>query len=667
MTVMRLWMLALGLAVLVACGGGEDSAIGAVTPPPPSGLSYVTPMTARAGVLLPALNPTIAGNPASYSVAPPLPDGLSLNPTTGSISGTPTAQSALAVYTVTAANAQGSTTFALSLRVDPPPSAYALSRLVSDGTVAAAATDSRLKDPRGLAALTDGSIWAANNLDHKATAYDGTGRLQPLVVNIPAGVRGVGTVTGVVASSSNSDLVVTNGTTSGNARLLFATESGTISGWSPGVHVSNAILAFDDATDSAVYKGLAIASNGGASFLYAADFHNNRIDVFNGNFARVTASGGFTDLNLPPGYAPSNIQAVSIGGSPVLVVTYARQDAMAASEVAGAGLGLVNTFDLNGNLLKRLIPMGGPLNAPWGIAVAPANFGTLSGALLIGNSGDGRINGFDVNTGAYIHALGDASGSAIVIERLRGIQFGNGAANLPGSTLFVAAGVNGGQGGLLSRLDLGATAPDVVAPVNVAVSSPASAATVRGTATLSATAADNVVVARVLFSVRVGNATAEIATDTTAPFSVDWNSATVANGAATLSATAYDTAGNSTVSPQVAVVVDNAPVTTPTLAMLQVTVFSAQCTGCHNGAGPNLPNSLNLTSASASAAALINVNSLQNPMLKRVNPEDPDNSYLVQKLEGTSIFGLRMPFGGPYLDQVTINQVREWIRAGAAP
>ena len=215
------------------------------------------------------------------------------------------------------------------------------------------------------------------------------------------------------------------------------------------------------------------------------------------------------------------------------------------------------------------------------------------------------------------------------------------------------------------RIDL--QPPDVVAPGGVAMTLPAPATTVSGTVAVAATATDDVAVARVVFAVQAGNATTDIATDTRAPYAVDWDTTMVANGAVTLIATAFDATGNSTSSPGIPVTVSNTSTTTSTLAALQQTVFGAHCTGCHNGTGPNLPNSMNLTSASATASALINVTSLQNPPMKRVSPGDPGNSYLIQKLEGTAPFGLRMPFGGPYLDQATINQVRDWIQAGAEP
>jgi uncharacterized protein (TIGR03118 family) len=741
------------LALAAACGGEYMAPL----PPAPTALSYASPATATVGTAMTPLMPTVTGSVASWTTSPALPAGVALNPTTGAIGGTPTATAAAATYTITATNAGGSTTFPLSLRVDPPPpSAYTLSNLVSDGAVVAVSTDAHLKNPWGLAALPGGPMWVSNNFDRSSTVYDGTGLVQTLVVNIPAGTNGPGKVTGIVASSSTTDFMVTNGTVTAPARFIFATESGTISGWASGVDAGNARIAYDSAAGNAIYMGLALASNGGANFLYAADFRNNRIDVFNAGFTKVTASGGFTDSQLPAGYAPFNIQTVQIAGSTVLVVAYARQNGGATAAVTGAGLGLVNVFDLNGALLQRLIPTGGVLNAPWGVAVAPTNFGTLSGALLIGNFGDGRINGFNATTGAFIHAIANSAGNPISSSGLWGIAFGNGARNQPTNVLYVAAGLNAGLNGLYARIDLGATAPDIVAPTGVAVTAPAAASTVSGTVNVTANASDNVGVARVVFSVRVGTTTTEISTDTSAPFAASWASGTVANGAATLSATAFDAYGNSTASAGIAVTVNNVPdtiaptvaitapasgnvsgtvtvsanasdntgvaqveffagatslgvdttspysvqwnttgltgtqqltavardgagntatstavpvtvVSVPTLAALQASIFGPRCSGCHSGGGASLPASMNLSNASSTLAALVNVDSTEVPSLKRVQAGNPGNSYLVRKLEGTQTVGERMPQGGPYLDQATIDQVKAWIQAGAAP
>jgi len=639
----------------------------------------------------------------------------------------------------------------------PPPSAYVLSALVSDGWTTAVTTDPHLRNPWGLAALPTGPMWLANNHDHSATVYDGTGLAQPVTVNIAVSGSGGGEVTGIVASNSSSDFMLSSGATSAPARFLFATENGTLLGWAASIDAGNAVTMYSDA-GGAQYTGLALAATGSGTLLYAADFHNGKIDIFDHAFARLDGSGKFADAMLPAGFAPFNIQALQLQGTTVLGVTYAKRDAVSGDEVAGAGLGAVDIYSTGGALLSRLIPQGGQLNAPWGLAVAPANFGALGGKLLVGNFGDGHINGFDGVTGAFVQAISDGGGNAIAVNGLWGIAFGNGARNQPANVLYLAAGSNGESNGLYARIDLGATAPDIVAPTGVALTAPAAAASVSGSVSVSANASDNVAVARVVFAVQSGGTSTEIGTDTTAPFGVSWNSGTVANGAASLTATAYDAYGNATTSAPVSVTVNNVPDTTPpavsltapaagdvsgtvtlsasasddvgvaqvqffagstsigtdtsapysvqwnttglsgvqsltavardgagnlttsatvtvnvvaaaapTLAQLQSSIFTPRCSGCHNGSGGGLPGSMNLSSQSATASALVNVTSQEVSSLKRVQPGDPDASYLVRKLEGTQTVGERMPFGGPYLDQATINQVRQWIQAGAAP
>jgi hypothetical protein len=283
--------------------------------------------------------------------------------------------------------------------------------------------------------------------------------------------------------------------------------------------------------------------------------------------------------------------------------------------------------------------------------------------LLIGNFGDGVINAFDPNTGVFAGTVADAAGTPHANPGLWGLVFGNGSQNQPVGTLYLAAGISGETGGLYARIDVGATAPDVVAPV-VTLTAPA-AGNVSGTVTLTADATDNVGVARVNFIARVGTTTTQIGNDTTAPYSIDLNTTTLANGAATLTAQALDAAGNATTSAAVAVTVGN--VAAPTLAQLQADIFTPRCSGCHSGAGGTLPGVMNLSSTAASAAALIDVASLEVGALKRVLPTDPANSYLIHKLEGTQTVGGRMPAGGPFLDAATIDKVKAWIQAGAQP
>jgi len=312
------------------------------------------------------------------------------------------------------------------------PNAYVVKNLVSDGAVSAGHTDTHLKNTWGVAFNPFGFVWVANNHDGTSTLYDGNGVPQSLVVTVPA-ADGVsqGSPTGIVYNGS-ADFVVSNGTLSGASRFLFASEDGTISGWAPNVDSTHALRAA--VTPGAIYKGIAVAANGSGNRLYATDFHNGRIDVFDRAFAPV-ATGGFVDATLPPRYAPFGIQ--NINGN--LYVTYAKQDADAEDDVTGRGMGFVNVFDADGKLLRRVASRQG-LNAPWGVAVAPANFGAFSNRLLVANFGDGTISGYDVQSGQFVGQLMTPDGKRLKIPGLWGIQFGNGLSSQPINVLFFAAG-----------------------------------------------------------------------------------------------------------------------------------------------------------------------------------------------------------------------------------
>ncbi len=549
----------------------------------------------------------------------------------------------------------------------PPPavSAYSMTKLVSDGSVAVQATDTNLKNPWGIVFAPGAPGWIANNGTQTSTLHDGTGVPTPLIVNLPAGLNGPANPTGIVFSGSTTDFMITANAVTAPARFIFAGEGGSISGWAPTVDLNNAVSGYDDGAGGAVYKGLAITANGTANFLYAADFHNNKVDVFDATFHKVTASGGFVDSSLPAGYAPFGIQALQVQSQTLIFVAYAKQNPSSPDNVNGAGLGLVNVFDVNGTLQKHLIAVGGALNAPWGLALAPANFGSLSNALLVGNFGDGVINGYDVSSGQFIGAIKDTNGQPLATPGLWGMAFGNGARNQPVTTLYFAAGIADEVDGLYGRIDLGATAPDTVAPT-VALTAPA-AGTVTGTVPVSATAADNVGVTQVQFFA----GTTAIGTATAAPFTVNWDSTTVTNGDFAVTAQAKDAGGNVTTSAPVNVTVSNTTPPPPppppavTLAQLQSTVFTPICSACHTGVGASLPGSMNFTTQANTFAALVNVASSEVISLKRVNPGDPSTSYIINKLEGTQTVGSRMPLGGPFLDQATIDTVKAWISAGA--
>jgi uncharacterized protein (TIGR03118 family) len=327
-------------------------------------------------------------------------------------------------------------------------SGFAVTNLVSDGSVSAARTDTDLVNAWGLAASPSGPMWVANNGTQTSTVYDGNGTTDYPAVTLPQGTNGDPDPTGIVYNGGGGFAVTANGVTAASV-FIFDGEGGTITGWSPTVDSANAVVAYDDGVGGAVYKGLAIASNGGSDFLYATDFHNNKIDVFDSSFAKINTTGEFTDPAMPSGYAPFGIQ--TINGK--LFVTYAEQQGPDNhDEVDGAGLGYVDVYDSAGTLVSHLVSTG-QLNAPWGLALAPTGFGNFAGDLLVGNFGDGKINAYDPTSGAYMGTLSNPSGNAIAIPGLWGLSFGNGALNQPTTTLFFAAGINDEANGLYGRID----------------------------------------------------------------------------------------------------------------------------------------------------------------------------------------------------------------------
>jgi len=271
---------------------------------------------------------------------------------------------------------------------------YVANALVSDSTATQALHhDANLINAWGLAFNPQGFSWVANAGTGTSTLYDGDGVAQSLVVTLPAGTDASG-----IVFNGTSDFSITENGVSGAAPFIFATLQGQIAAWAPTVDATHAFTIVDNATSGAVYTGLAIDTGTGGDRIYAADFVKGTVDVFSGSFAPVTTAGGFVDSTLPAGYAPFGIQ--QIGDK--IYVAYAQPDPTTHEKV-GAGLGLVDVFDTQGNLVSHLIPAGGALNAPWGLAMAPPNFGKFSNMLLVGNFGDGKINVYDPATGAVLH------------------------------------------------------------------------------------------------------------------------------------------------------------------------------------------------------------------------------------------------------------------------
>ena len=321
----------------------------------------------------------------------------------------------------------------------PATGAFTQRNLVSDIPGVARITDPNLVNPWGLSAGPATPLWVADNGTDVSTLYSGGVRgsipvTAPLVVGIPGGAP-TGTVFNPTAGF---------GVGGAAARFIFDSESGQISAWNPGLGTTARTVA---ATPDAIYKGLALAVTPKGAWLYAADFRGGRIDVFDDTFAPVHPKpGAFSDRTLPAGFAPFNVQ--ELGGT--IYVAYAKQDADAEDEVAGAGLGYVDAFDPTGHLLRRVVS-GGALNAPWGLAIAPAGFGGLDGTLLVGNFGDGAINAYDPQTGASRGALTNEDGNPIRIDGLWALRFGNGVFGTPRSLVFTA-GIADEAHGLLGTI-----------------------------------------------------------------------------------------------------------------------------------------------------------------------------------------------------------------------
>jgi uncharacterized protein (TIGR03118 family) len=310
--------------------------------------------------------------------------------------------------------------------------------LVSDQPGVAPNTDPNLVNAWGLTSGPTTPWWVSDNGTDKSTLYRGSdGQPQALVVDVH------NAPTGTVFNSTTGFALPTGGP----ARFLFDTEEGTVLGWNPAQGTSSVVVANLD--DGAIYKGLAIANTANGPRLYATDFHNGRVDVFDGSFNLVPNSG-FADPAIPHGYAPFGIQTI---GNRVFV-TYAQQDEDAEDDVAGQGKGFVDAFDTAGNLLAR-VAQHGQLNSPWGLTIAPSSFGRFAGDLLVGNFGDGQINAYaQLGNGHFEHRgeLRSSSGKSLTIDGLWALQVGQGGNNGPAGTLFFTAGPDGEQHGLFGQI-----------------------------------------------------------------------------------------------------------------------------------------------------------------------------------------------------------------------
>ncbi|MDB5339103.1 MAG: hypothetical protein JWN70_4722 [Planctomycetaceae bacterium] len=318
---------------------------------------------------------------------------------------------------------------------------YATNNLISDQAGQAEHTDPNLVNSWGLALSTAGPFWINANGTGVSTVDNGEGEVQSLVVTVPTppGVEGPSAPTGIVFNGT-ADFAVTGGV----SHFIFATEEGTISGWHSG---TLAELKVDNSASGAIYKGLAIGSVGTDNFIYATDFHNGKIDVFDKNFAAVQPAGDFQVPKLPAGFVPFGIE--NINGK--LLVTYAKQDSEGVDDVQHKGFGFVAEFSTDGHYIKTLVSKG-PLNAPWGLAQAPDDFGRFSNDLLVGNFGDGTVNAFDPDTGDFLGQVTDVSGQPLTIDGLWAIKFGNGAAGGDTDDIYFTSGPGDEQHGLFGEL-----------------------------------------------------------------------------------------------------------------------------------------------------------------------------------------------------------------------
>jgi uncharacterized protein (TIGR03118 family) len=295
---------------------------------------------------------------------------------------------------------------------------YKVTFIVTDSS-GAPTVDKDLLNPWGMSQGPSTPVWVSDNHSGKSTLYqDQSSPKVPLTVTIPGGDP-----TGQVYNSYN-------GFKAGGAAsaFIFDSESGVLSGWSSGTAAIKT-----KTVKGAIFKGLAIANVNGKPRLYATDFHNGKVDVFDSNWSMITSSTAFKDSKIPAGYAPFGVAA--IGGH--ILVTYAKQDSAREDDTSGSGHGFVDVYSTTGKLLKRLISRGA-LNSPWGLEMATAGWGAFGGDLLVGNFGNGHINAYDATTGAFKGTLKDSSGYVIVLPGLWALLYGNGMSAPTDALMFTS-------------------------------------------------------------------------------------------------------------------------------------------------------------------------------------------------------------------------------------
>ncbi len=345
----------------------------------------------------------------------------------------------------------------------PSPSFIETKLVGSDPSVMAQQTDPNLVNPWGVSHGPGGPLWISDNATGfvSINSVNANGvklnAIGPFTIAPPSAGAGPASPTGQVFNTfqNGGAFTLSDGKP---AVFLFATEDGTISGWNPQAG-TRSIIAVNEAPDpadgseqlglGAVYKGLAIGDSEHGPTLYAANFRHGTVDIFDRNFNSI---GSFTDPNVPNGFAPFNVQVLNNK----LFVTYAKQDDVKHDDVAGQGNGFVDEYDLNGHLLAR-VASGGPLDSPWGLAIAPKNFGSLAGDLLVGNFGDGTINAYDLKNDMFVGKLMGTDGKPITIGDLWALEPGEGGNSGAIGTLYFTAGVQNEMHGLFGSLTVAPT------------------------------------------------------------------------------------------------------------------------------------------------------------------------------------------------------------------
>jgi uncharacterized protein (TIGR03118 family) len=314
---------------------------------------------------------------------------------------------------------------------------YVATILVSNEAEDAPVVDPLLKNAWGIAAGPNTPWWVADNGTGMSTIYTGAGEKRPLEVLVN-GAAGPAPATGLVFNGGTSFELAENQP----AIFIFAAEDGTISGWNPNVQPTSTVVKHSE--EDAIYKGLAIHGD----VLYSTDFGGCSVDALGPNFEEFDTPGGFADRSIPSGYCPFGVQV--IGDS--VFVTYAKKEGI--DDVAGIGHGFVREFDTDGNLVAK-VGSRGLLNSPWGVALAPEDFGKFGGCLLVGNFGDGKVNAFCQKHGEKWHHAGRLrmGRHLLSIDGLWGIAFGNGGPSGDPNVLYFAAGPDDEENGYYGKIE----------------------------------------------------------------------------------------------------------------------------------------------------------------------------------------------------------------------